>query len=509
MTECGRNPAGSKMKIMNMSRFFKRKGALILVLLLVSICLLAKPLQQTTRHSIIIDTDGAIDDFRAICMLLSRPEISIRGIILSDGSLAPADGAGKVRALLHAFHADTIPVGPGSVTSHAEVPWRAFNQSVTWGGPSITGTGFLKAEDILHRVLAVKESRTILVCLGPLTNVAEALRNEPNLKAGIEKIIWYNEAVDPPKGFNYSCDTSAASIVLHSGIRIDVISNLARPGVSFDRELYNRCKPAKTTLASLFCEVHSEKPVAEKLNQNHFRMADELAAIYLVSPELFDVTPLLYNVHIRYNKDYNVTAVREVMQDMIDGNYAPAENVVFNAFPEKRELFAYDVRQIMDSAICRYGHEEWKANVMTDEFHGHLGVYSIVGAKMGIKARELFGVGPDMLEAVSFAGLKPPYSCLNDGIQASTGATLGMGTIRVDTVSVTRPEAIFTYKGRSFRISLKPEYLKQVDADITEGIVKFGLMDDGYWKLIRRNALRYWLEWDRNKIFDIVEVKKK
>jgi len=26
-----------------------------------------------------------------------------------------------------------------------------------------------------------------------------------------------------------------------------------------------------------------------------------------------------------------------------------------------------------------------EANVMTDEFHGHLGVFSIVGAKMGIK----------------------------------------------------------------------------------------------------------------------------
>jgi len=26
--------------------------------------------------------------------------------------------------------------------------------------------------------------------------------------------------------------------------------------------------------------------------------------------------------------------------------------------------------------------------------------------------------------------------------------------------------------------------------------------------LIRRNALKYWLEWDRNTIFDIVEISK-
>ena len=127
---------------------------------------------------------------------------------------------------------------------------------------------------------------------------------------------------------------------------------------------------------------------------------------------------------------------------------------------------------------------------------------------MGIKARELFGVGPDMLNVVSYAGSRPPYSCLNDGIQVSTGATLGMGTIHLASDSIISPSADFKYKGHSFRISLKKEYLDKVDADINEGIVKFGLMDDGYWKLIRRNALKYWLEWDRNKIFDITEINK-
>jgi hypothetical protein len=31
-------------------------------------------------------------------------------------------------------------------------------------------------------------------------------------------------------------------------------------------------------------------------------------------------------------------------------------------------------------------------------------------------------------------------------------------------------------------------------------------MDDGYWKLVRRNALKYWLDWDRNIIFTIEEI---
>ena len=118
---------------------------------------------------------------------------------------------------------------------------------------------------------------------------------------------------------------------------------------------------------------------------------------------------------------------------------------MFSAFPDQPEMYTYDVRKILDSAMARYGAEEWKACVMTDEFHGHLGVFSIVGAKMGIKARELFGVGPDILKVTTYAGTKPPYSCLNDGIQVSTGATIGQGLITIAAVEKTRPEAIFTY----------------------------------------------------------------
>jgi pyrimidine-specific ribonucleoside hydrolase len=266
---------------------------------------------------------------------------------------------------------------------------------------------------------------------------------------------------------------------------------------------------SKTRLATVLKNVFSQPLVFEKLQQNHFRLCDDLVALYITNPELFDINIITDELNVRYNTGYNVTGVREAITDMINGTYFSERNIVFSRFPIQHGMFNYDIRPIIDSAIARYGYDEWKANVMTDEFHGHLGVFSIVGAKMGIKARELFGVGADLIEVTSFAGTKPPYSCLNDGIQVSTGATLGMGTIHLASQSKTNPSAIFTYKDRSIRISLKKEYLEQVDADINEGIRKFGLMDDGYWKLIRHNALKYWLEWDRNKIFDIEEVSHK
>jgi inosine-uridine nucleoside N-ribohydrolase/formylmethanofuran dehydrogenase subunit E len=480
----------------------KKIFSIYLLLVLIS-RVSAVPLQTSNKHSIIIDTDCAIDDFRTIGMLLSRPEITIQAILVSDGSLPPEEGIRKVKSLLHEFNRDSIPVACGDILKDVNPPWSEFNKKIPWGSETGSRMTALKALDCLIDELNTTKERIILVCLGPLTTIGQLLKKDASLSSKIERIIWYNESVKPLHGFNYECDTLSALSVIASGIRIDVISNLKKEEAIFDTSLYADCEHSKTQLAAILYTIFKQKAVFEKLQENHFRLCDDLTALYFTNPELFDINVLRNTENVRYNQDYNVSAVREAYTDMITGAYVSERNIVFNRFPCEREMFQYDVRQIMDSAIARYGNEEWKATVMTDEFHGHLGVFSIVGAKMGIKARELFGVGPDMLDVTSYAGSRPPYSCLNDGIQVSTGATLGLGLIHLAADSITRPMAVFTYKNRSIRMSLKKEYLEQVKADINEGIVKFGMADDGFWKLIRRNALKYWLEWDRNEIFDI------
>jgi inosine-uridine nucleoside N-ribohydrolase/formylmethanofuran dehydrogenase subunit E len=486
-----------------------RKIYLLFSILLLSKTIWAQPLPVKLKHTIIIDTDCGIDDMRAISLLLSRPEITIKAILLSDGSLSPIEGKRKVYSLLNEFNIDNIQIACGDPLKGVNPPWRGFNMQIQWGRDTVKRASLLNAVDCLRESLKNADGKVILVCLGPLTNIAQLINKDPGLTSKIERVIWYNESVKPLNGFNYECDKVSADLVFNSRLRIDVVANLKKENTFFDLSMYNTCSQSKTGLAIVLKNVFSQPAVIEKMQQNHFRLNDDLVAIYLTNPELFDINIITDKVNIRYNKDYDAPGVRQVMTDMINGEYFSERNIVFNRFPVKHEMFNYDIRPIIDSAIARYGYDEWKANVMTDEFHRHLGVFSIVGAKMGIKARELFGVGADLLEVTSYAGTKPPYSCLNDGIQVSTGATLGMGTIHLATKGKTKPSAIFTYNNRSVRISLKNEYLEQVDADIKEGIMKFGLMDDGYWKLIRHNAIRYWVEWDRNKIFDIEEISQK
>lgn len=455
------------------------------------------------RQKVIIDTDCAIDDFRAINFLLSVPEIEICAVITSEGSLTSQEGAEKMKTLLKEWNADSIPVIKGKEINGPAPAWRSFNKKISWGKP-ISDKNYNSFE--ILKSFSGDNSPYTLVCLGTLTSAAEIKDHYPAVFNNLGRIVWYNNSVYPPNGFNYNYDKqSADNFLKNAPIRIDVVSNLGDSAMRVYPE-FIQPKSDQTVLTKNLSFIHSQHEVSRKLNEGHFYFADDLVAVYLLNPELFDMTIKMSEPRVRFTKTYNRDAIKEVISDIITNKYIYEKNIVFNEFPAKKEFFNYDVRQIIDTVIARYGYEEWKACVITDEFHGHLGVFSIVGAKMGIKAREIFNVGTDQLTVESFAGLIPPYSCMNDGIQVSTGATLGQGTIRVSYESIKKPEAIFTFKGRSVKLTLKQEYLDIVNNDISEGIVKFGLTDDGYWKMVRQSALRYWTEWSRDEIFEITEL---
>ncbi|MCX6325154.1 MAG: FmdE family protein [Bacteroidia bacterium] len=449
-----------------------KKYIIPLYLLLLATNLWASPLHSKLKHSIIIDTDCNDSDLRAISILLSHPGIIVKAILVSDGKLRREEGMKKIRSLLHRFNADKIQVE--------------------------TGTG--RAERfLLSEILQASKEEMTIVCLGPLTNMVRELQGNQKVYKNIEEIIWYNESVNPLHGYNYEYDRTAVDLLFKSGIGIDIISTLNSEFVIFDHGFINQCRKAKTTLGKEFFTICKQSAESEKSVQS-----EELAAIYMANPELFEMTPSEEKATVHFNKKQNIQAIKEVVTDMITGRYKSGNFIAFYGFPANRELFVYDVRQIMDSAITRYGIDEWKACVMTDEFHGHLGVFSIVGAKMGIYAREYFGIGTDMLEINTYAGSREPLSCMNDGLQVSTGATLGQGSIHLINDTIAKPQAVFTYQNRSIMIKLKSAYLNELKSVIDEGVMNYGLEDEGYWTLIRRASIKYWLKWDREKIFDLV-----
>lgn len=183
---------------------------------------------------------------------------------------------------------------------------------------------------------------------------------------------------------------------------------------------------------------------------------------------------------------------------------------VFDSFDIPASRFAEDVQAIYPSTLEAFGMTEWKKVVMTNEIHGHLGIYSTIGAKMGVRVREIAEAAGFHGEphVVSFAGSTPPVSCFGDGIQISTGATIGHGLISIAEVPSEgpSPKAEFRYEseGRTLTItaSLKAEYQSILREDIRTGVSRYGHAPE-YWAYIRSLAIRYWKEWSRFEIFDI------
>jgi len=104
-------------------------------------------------------------------------------------------------------------------------------------------------------------------------------------------------------------------------------------------------------------------------------------------------------------------------------------------------------------------------------FHGHLGPYLIIGMKMGELSNELLGKeigagkGYFRKRVIVKTGTKPPISCIIDGIQYTSGCTLGKGNIEVIDQQI--PEATFIMEDKQLTISLKIP-IKTEDRDLQE-----------------------------------------
>lgn len=113
------------------------------------------------------------------------------------------------------------------------------------------------------------------------------------------------------------------------------------------------------------------------------------------------------------------------------------------------------------------------------EFHGHLGPFLVLGIRMGILAlRELGSSGHKEIESTVKTGTTPPISCLVDGIQISTGCTMGKGNIT--TVDLGRAEATFFAGGEGLTLKVKDRLMEEI------GSGNYSSLEDFAWEVSER-----------------------
>jgi pyrimidine-specific ribonucleoside hydrolase len=463
-----------------------------------SACASAHPWKPS--HYVIIDTDGGVDDMKSVAMLLASPDVRVLAITVSPGILGADKAYIKVRSLLNSFSHEGLPAGinrtGGIIPRNAPLPLNYI-----WGNEAGINPG--DAPDhtaLVNEILTVEKTKVSFICLGGMSTVSSCIRDVPAFREQVKEIIWSADGLKDTKGFNYNIDKRAAADILKGSVPVRIVRDFGEEDF-YDQDLVTSIKNIRNRYADKISDFLSS--AAAKDHSYSFRGTDEMIPVYLHFPQYFktdsvgnklEATPLEKKM------------IRTSALNIIAGETV-ARNQVIKNIPSDPSFYFADIEPYVTEIISKYGEDEWVSGVIANELHRHLGVLTIVGVKMGIRAREYFDTGVDEFRVTTFAGSEPPLSCMNDGIQVSTGATPGHGLLTVSSEGVRAPVAEFTYLNRKIRLSLKPEIAQKILGEMKEINFIYGLDSNIYWELVRRNSVKYWRSLDRHEIFDIETVR--
>lgn len=237
------------------------------------------------KQKIFIDTDMGVDDLMAICMFLSSERFETIGISVVNGVARANTGVRNLARVLYYMRMADIPIirgfaKPISKSWRVEFPiidrQRANRLTLV---QNINLPKFISkdirisgAVDSIFRKINKSPEKVILICLGPLTNVAtEISKYGDRFTNKLERIVLMGGAVDVPgivspnnfAEYNMYLDPEAAKVVFDSGIPITMVpidatkwvpadpkkarNDLERKALAKFYQVVRRSRPSKKT----------------------------------------------------------------------------------------------------------------------------------------------------------------------------------------------------------------------------------------------------------------------
>jgi purine nucleosidase len=181
---------------------------------------------------VILDTDIGtdIDDAFALALVLASPELDLRGVTTVGSD--PRTRAWMVCRFLTAIGRRDIPVAAGATPQPAE---EIKGQYQYRNHPAVIFDRTSKpvkdtAVEFLYKQLKARPGELTLLPIGPLTNIARLLREHPDCKPWIKRIVMmggsvrrgYKAKAPPQPEWNIKCDIAAAQTVFASGVPLVV-----------------------------------------------------------------------------------------------------------------------------------------------------------------------------------------------------------------------------------------------------------------------------------------------
>jgi len=252
---------------------------------------------------VIIDTDTAGDDTQAILMAALADSLTVEALTVVAGNVEfdhEVENAKHTLAL--AGVADEVPVYEGArsplVKEFEHVPHVHGEGGL--GGDLFPETGIASAAG--HAAAAIIEiaraspGEVSLLCIGPLTNVAMALRHDPDLGDYLDEVYVMGGAVNrlgndtPAAEFNFWVDPDAAKVVVDELDVTLVDWGLCVRQGTFDAADLEPFEAADTGYADFFTTIAQSAREFSRRQRgvDAVTQSDSIAAACLLSPDLVE-----------------------------------------------------------------------------------------------------------------------------------------------------------------------------------------------------------------------------
>ena len=251
------------------------------------------------KHPFLIDTDTASDDAVALIMALRAPQVQVLAITTVAGNVNVQQASRN--ALYTAELCDSnVPVFPG-----AEKPLQRAHVSAEWfhGVDGLGDHGYAaprrapEKQGAVDAIIETIESHPglVLVTLGPLTNVALALRRKPGMAAKVSRCVVMGGApccegnVTPAAEYNLWCDPEAARIVLRSGLPIELVGwHLCRGEAMLNPTDIQQILSFGTPVAkfAITCNSRAQEAILKQTGEHGISLPDPVAMAVAIDPSI-------------------------------------------------------------------------------------------------------------------------------------------------------------------------------------------------------------------------------
>jgi purine nucleosidase len=254
---------------------------------------------------VIIDCDPGIDDAVALSMALFDSRLEVLAVTAVAGNVSAQQVNRNVQAIIDQLDPPRIP-RIGSAMEHRQdqlADARHIHGEDGLGHielPESTHHQQHPADKVICDLAHAYPNELTVVCLGPLTNVAQALRRDAQLAGLLHDLVIMGGSVNcrgnvtPAAEFNIYCDPGSADEVFLAPVTKTLVPLDVTRQVVFSMDLLNQLPSESSGAGLLLAGILPQlfRSYHQVLGQERINLHDAVALLAVSDPELFELEPM-------------------------------------------------------------------------------------------------------------------------------------------------------------------------------------------------------------------------